>query len=1023
MTGQARTSTTDRVRRPVAWFIAGLVLAAAQAPHAAPSPTVVISQVYAGGGNTGAPFQNDFIELFNRGTESVSIAGWSIQYASATGTGNFSANGVNALSGTLAPGQYYLVRLAGGAIGAPLPAADGPTSTSSTNMGAAAGKVVLVNTSAGLVCNGGSTVCDAAQLAQIVDLVGWGNANFFEAAAAPGASNTTALFRAAGGCTETDNNAADFSAAAPAPRNTASPLSPCVADVPPSISGTVPTHGAAQVALSANVVVTFSEDVTAAAGAFSISCTNTGSHPVDVTGGPRIFTLNPSADFSSSEACTLTVHAAQVTDQDGSPTAMAADATVTFNTVEACGDPRTSISTIQGSGLQSTMTGASVSIEALVVASYQGSGQFGGYFVQEEDGDGDPATSDGIFVFSSAVPVAAGDKVRIRGTVTEFASSGTFLTELSSVASTQVCSTGNTLPAPVAVMLPVPAVETWERYEGMRITVPQVLTVSETFTLARFGELLLSSGGRLAQPTNVVAPGAPATALQALNDRNRILLDDGDNRQNIDPTLYPAGGLSASNTVRVGDTLNGVTGVLDQRFGEYRLQPVAPVAIAPANPRPAAPAALGGTLRVASMNVLNYFNGNGQGGGFPTERGATTPEEFARQHAKTVATIVAIDADVIGLNEIENDALGFSAIEDLVAGVNAATAPGTYAFIDTGVVGTDAIRVALLYKPATVTPFNTYAILTSAVDPEFIDTLNRPSLAQTFTQNSNGKRLTVDVNHLKSKGSDCLAVNDPDTGDGQGNCNVTRTKAAGALVRWLATDPTGSGDPDVLIVGDMNSYAMEGPIKAVTNAGYTNLVRALVGPNAYSYVFEGQSGYLDHALASPALSSRITGISEWHINADEPVGLDYNIEFKTPNQVNTFYAADPFRSSDHDPVVVGINLIRPYSWTGFFGPVADVNVMNAGRAVPLTFSLGGYRGPDIFKAGSPSSRQMACDGTSAGQYVPTETPGNSTLTYDPASDRYTYVWKTEKQWSGACRQLLLELADGTSHTAIFHFTK
>jgi len=266
-------------------------------------------------------------------------------------------------------------------------------------------------------------------------------------------------------------------------------------------------------------------------------------------------------------------------------------------------------------------------------------------------------------------------------------------------------------------------------------------------------------------------------------------------------------------------------------------------------------------------------------------------------------------------------------------------------------------------------------------------------------------------------------VNDPDTGDGQGNCNVTRTRAAGALVRWLATDPTGAGDPDVLIVGDMNSYAMEDPIKALTDAGYTNEVRALVGADGYSYVFDGQSGYLDHALASPVLAPRITGISEWHINADEPVALDYNVEFKTPNQVNTFYAADPFRSSDHDPVVVGINLIRPYNWTGFFAPVAGMNVMNSGRAIPLTFSLGGYRGLDILKAGSPSSRQLACGGTTAGGYVPTETPGNSTLTYDPASDRYTYVWKTEKQWSGTCRQLVLELADGTSHTATFQFTK
>jgi predicted extracellular nuclease len=378
---------------------------------------------------------------------------------------------------------------------------------------------------------------------------------------------------------------------------------------------------------------------------------------------------------------------------------------------------------------------------------------------------------------------------------------------------------------------------------------------------------------------------------------------------------------------------------------------------------------------------------------------------------------------VVGLMEIENDPVGFSAIEDLVSGVNAATTPGTYAFIDTGVVGTDEIRVALIYKPAAVTPLNAFALLNSAVDPEFIDTLNRPSLAQSFTQNSNGKRLTVVVSHLKSKGSDCEAVNDPDTGDGQGNCNLTRTKAAGALVRWLATDPTGAADPDVLLIGDMNSYAMEDPITAFTNGGYTNLVQALVGAGGYSYVFEGQSGYLDHALASHSLAPRVTGISEWHINADEPVALDYNVEFKTANQVNTFYAGDQFRSSDHDPVVVGINLIQPFAWTGFFSPVSDVNVMNAGRAVPLKFSLGGDRGLEIFKPGSPSSRQIGCLGGAASESQPIETPGNSGLTYDASSDRYTYVWKTQKQWAGTCRELTVELVDGTSHTAIFTFTK
>ena len=163
------------------------------------------------------------------------------------------------------------------------------------------------------------------------------------------------------------------------------------------------------------------------------------------------------------------------------------------------------------------------------------------------------------------------------------------------------------------------------------------------------------------------------------------------------------------------------------------------------------------------------------------------------------------------------------------------------------------------------------------------------------------------MNHLKSKGSDCNAVGDPDTGDGQGNCNVTRTNAATALANWLATDPTGSGDPDFLIIGDLNSYAKEDPIKALEADGYTNLTASFQGPEAYSYVFDGQSGYLDHALANAALDPQVTGVTEWHINADEPIVLDYNTNFKSANHVNTLYAPDAVpvvgpRPGDRRPV-------------------------------------------------------------------------------------------------------------------------
>ena len=181
-------------------------------------------------------------------------------------------------------------------------------------------------------------------------------------------------------------------------------------------------------------------------------------------------------------------------------------------------------------------------------------------------------------------------------------------------------------------------------------------------------------------------------------------------------------------------------------------------------------------------------------------------------------------------------------------------------------------------------------------------------LAQTFEENVTGGRFTLAVAHLKSKGSDCNDVGDPDVGDGQGNCNVTRTRAATALVNWLAGDPTGSGDPDFLIIGDLNSYAKEDPVTAITSAGYVSLIDAFVGPEAYSFVFQGQSGYLDHALANLSLAQQVTGTTEWHVNADEPIALDYNLEFKSANHQTTLYDPGPYRSSDHDPLVVGLNL-------------------------------------------------------------------------------------------------------------------
>ncbi|MDT4329627.1 ExeM/NucH family extracellular endonuclease [Methylomonas sp. MS20] len=577
------------------------------------------------------------------------------------------------------------------------------------------------------------------------------------------------------------------------------------------------------------------------------------------------------------------------------------------DSTDKCRDPATAISAIQGNDIDSPLVGTRQTVEAIVTADFSGGAKLNGFFVQQADGetDADPTSSEGLFIAASA-SIHVGDRVRISGNVAETYG----MTRLENVSPPQVCASGQALPAAVAVELPFGPDNRQESREGMLVTLPQTLTVTENYNLARYGEFLLSSGGRLLTPTQAAEPGAPALAIAAQNLANQLLVDDGANLQNPDPVIYPEpAGLSGANTLRVGDSVSGATGILAYDFGAYRLQPTQTLTLNADNPRDQAPTPDRRTsLTVASFNVLNYFNGDGNGGGFPTARGADSPAEFAKQRAKIVAALTRLNADVIGLMEIENDGYAAnSAIADLVAGLNQAAGPGTYAYINPGVspVGSDEIAVGLIYKPAKASPIGPAAILSSAFDPAFIDTKNRPTIAQTFRDKTSNKLLTVAVNHLKSKGSACDDVNDPDTGDGQGNCNLTRTAAAQVLTQWLATDPTHAGSANALIVGDLNSYAEEDPISALKSAGYRNLLENLVGNHAaYSYVFDGASGYLDHALANTALAPQVKAVSEWHINADEPRALDYNEEFKSAGQIADFYAADAYRSSDHDPLLV-----------------------------------------------------------------------------------------------------------------------
>lgn len=906
----------------------------AQGHVTAISPDVVISQVYGGGGNAGASYQHDYVELFNRGTTSVDLTGMSVQYASATGTGNFSANPVTPLSGALAPGQYYLVRQSGGTIGEALPAAD---ATGTVNMSATAGKVALVNSTTGLACNGGSTACDAAQVALIKDFVGYGNANFSEGASAPTLSATAAAVRLGGGCTETDSNSTDFVSAAPSPRNTTAPLNPCaVADTAPTVAATSPVDGATDFPNASNLTVTFSENVNVGATWFTLVCSASGAVTTTVSGGPTTFTIDPTAPLVSGESCTLTVLASEVSDQDGDdpPDTMIVDFVVGFTAVDACASSYTPIPSIQGSGPDAAITGT-VTTQGVVVGDFEGSASQQGFYLQDATGDGDPATSDGILVFTGASDlVTAGQLVRVTGFARERFNQTTINganNNTAPVPASSIVACGTGAVAPTDVSMPFASPTDPERFEGMLVRFPQPLVIAEYFNYDRFGELVLAlpleGEPRPFSGTAIDEPGAAANARTAANAVRRITLDDAVSAQNPPVLRHPNGAaFSLTNTFRGGDTVTNAVGVLGFDFSLYRIFPTGPADYASVNSRPAAPEPVGGSVRVAAMNTLNYFLTLDEPGSSPPLpdnvcgalqnlecRGADAdqPDEFTRQRTKLLAALVGLDADVIGLNELENTP-GVEPLADIVAGL-----PG-YSYIDTGTIGTDAIKVGLIYRANVVQPVGTYEILDSSDDPRFIDTKSRPTLAQTFEVVATGARFTVVVNHLKSKGSDCNDVGDLDLFDGQGNCNQTRTAAAQALVDWIATDPTGSGDPDVLIMGDLNSYAQEDPIDAIragaddspgTGDDYTNLIAAFQGTYAYSYTFDGQAGYLDHALASPSIVSQVTGAADWHINSDEPDVLDYDTTFK-PAAQDALYEPNGSRSSDHDPVVVGLDLVN-----------------------------------------------------------------------------------------------------------------
>ena len=394
---------------------------------------------------------------------------------------------------------------------------------------------------------------------------------------------------------------------------------------------------------------------------------------------------------------------------------------------------------VQGPAASSPLAGERVTVRGVMVGDFRQRDQLGGFFLQDLQTDDDPRTSEGIFVFAPrAAGVSRGDLVQVSGKVAEYSD----LTELTDVETIAVCRPGE---APAPIPLSLTRVDALEPYEGMLVTLAGDLTVASTHELGAHGQLLLAAGGRPFKGTNgQAAAGAGGRPPEGGRMGRRLLVDDGSRIEGPSPPPY----LDPAGTRRVGDTVTGLIGVMSEQQGIHVLHPTVPPQFTGANPRTAAPPPVGGTIRVASFNLFNFFTTLG-------ERGASDTRELERQRAKHVAALSSLDADVVGLSELENN--GEAAIRDLADALNAAAGEDLWAHVPapTGGLGDDVIRVGLIYRPGAVRP----------VGPPRVDrhpVFKRPPFAQTFE--AHGEHFTVVVNHFKSKS--CRQAEGPESDAG-----------------------------------------------------------------------------------------------------------------------------------------------------------------------------------------------------------------------------------------------------------------
>lgn len=596
------------------------------------------------------------------------------------------------------------------------------------------------------------------------------------------------------------------------------------------------------------------------------------------------------------------------------------------------------IEQIQGTGGATPYAGQTVTTRGVVTAAYPAGG-FDGYYIQTPGTGGDLGAdhlaSDGIFIYSPATvaDVAVGDFVQVTGTAGEFFN-------LSQIT---VLAGGMTKPAEPAEAVKAASVAYpgddagREALEGMLLQPTTGFTVTDNYAVNQYGEITLAAGDTpLVQPTEIAPPGtAENIAVAADNAARRVKLDDGATTNFLrgadmnQPLPY----LTPEQPVRVNSSATFTAPVVfDFRNSSWKFQPLTALTAANAaevqpvtfeSVRPEAPENVGGNVKIASFNVLNYFTTTGDqltGCSFYEDRagnpvtvrggcdarGAANAENLERQEAKIVAAINGLGADVISLEEIENSAKfgkdRDGALATLTAALNEA-APGVWDYVRSPAVlpaieNEDFIRTAFIYKKAVVEAVGDSVIL----DDNVAFSNARKPLAQSFNvvDGDDSTKFLVIANHFKSKGSG--TGENADQGDGQGASNADRVEQATALVDFADQLKAEAATDKVFLAGDFNSYSAEDPMQVLYDAGYINQGAKTDG---YSYVFSGLVGSLDHILASPAADATVSGVDVWNINAVESVALEYS---RFNYNATNFYEPNQFRASDHDPVIVGLNL-------------------------------------------------------------------------------------------------------------------